>query len=85
MLLKKYGLDVPGSIRRKLLHKQVCDSDLNAATSKSILTKLNVALVVASDLNMGKVNNPGNASGGESTQTITTEEMAPVRKRSRQS
>ena len=85
MLLKKYGLDVPGSVRPKLLHKQVCDSDLNAATSKSILTIQNVALVAPSDPQMGKINNPGNPSGGESTQTITIEEMAPVRKRSRQS
>ena len=63
----------------------MCESDLNVATSKSILTKQNVALVVASDLKMGKGNDRGNTSGEESLQTLTTDEMPPVRKRSRQS
>jgi histone H3/H4 len=38
ILLKKYGIEVPGTVQKKLLHKQTLDSNLNIATSRTILT-----------------------------------------------
>ena len=81
ILLKKFGIEVPGSLRGKLLHKQVCDSNLNAATSRSILTKTNTAVVSEADLTAMKP--AEDTARGVETETTETHEMHPARKRSR--
>ena len=38
ILLKKYGLDIPGTLKKNILHKQSSLSNINSSQSKSILT-----------------------------------------------
>ena len=38
ILIKKYGIDIPGAFKSNLLHKQSYKSKLNSSTSRSILT-----------------------------------------------
>ena len=39
ILIKKYGIEVPGFVRSQLLHKQSITSNIHASSSKSILIK----------------------------------------------
>ena len=87
ILLKKYGIDVPGAPKRTLLHKQSVVSKLNASTSKSILAlNSNVSTEVHVDQETDEMNLTSKTSDDSSKRGVKVsakDSRSPANKRMR--
>ena len=79
ILLKKYGLDIPGTLKKNILHKQSSLSNINSSQSKSILTSkaeiINSNIIDLSSILSDNINKKRNReSDPDETTAADTEE-----------